>query len=53
MPVEKGFMKLFGEALEKRAFLCYTFGIFHAESVAKECQPHLYFHYPMGLKSLQ
>ncbi len=36
MPVEKGFMKLFGEALEKRAFLCCPFRIFHAERAAKE-----------------
>ncbi len=36
MPVEKGFMKLFGEALEKRAFLCYTFRVKYAENVAKE-----------------
>jgi hypothetical protein len=43
-------MKLFGEALEKRASVCYTFHIFHAESVARECLPHLYFPYLMGLK---
>jgi hypothetical protein len=52
-PMINWLMKLFGEALEKRASVCYTFRIFHAESVARECLPHLYFHYPMGLKSLQ